>query len=160
MGAKHNNKSKQQQLTPAKDPRLEYLHSIGLTDKTAADLQPQNLDDFATTTANDFELIGTDVCDGFEYYRAVDDQSVKGAELKGYFALPKGTDVRYRGCHTDNEIMMVRTVEAGDAYRQAEHAKRAALRSGIKTGTKPMGGGAVYNESTEHSSVSVKTMER
>ena len=158
MANKHQNKNKQ--TAGLSDPRLAYLHSIGLTDKTAADLAPPSIDKFATTASDDFELIGKDVHKDFEYYRAVDDQSVRKAEQRGYFKLPSGADVRYRGCHTPNEIMMARTIEQGNAYRAQEHAQRQALRSGNRNASQPMGGGAVYNEQTVHSHVQVNTQER
>ena len=163
MANKHQNKNKQAERpvnTEPQDSRLAYLHSIGLTDKTAEDLAPPPIEKFGTTTSNDFELIGSDMHPEFEYYRAVDDQSIRKAEERGYFKLPSGTDVKYRGCHTPNETMMARTVETGEAYRNAEYTKREALRSGKTSGSSPMGGGAVYNETTEHSRVTVPIQER
>jgi hypothetical protein len=105
-------------------------------------------------------MIGDDVHPGFEYYRAVSDRSATHAEALGYFRLPSDVDARFKGCHTEGEIMMARTREVGDAYRKAEHARRLALRSGKTSGSTPMGGGAVFQETTDHSHVSVNTKER
>lgn len=139
--------------------RLAYLHKIGLNDMTAEDLEAPDLDDFGTRTSDDFELTGKDVHGDFEYYRSTNDLSLRKAEEIGYFRLPKGTDAKFKGCHTEDEVMMARLKTTGAAYRKAEHTRREALRSGTTTGQTPMGG-AVFNETTERSTLPVHIQER
>ena len=158
MATKSKNKSKAED-SGLFDNRLAYLHRIGLTDMTAADLEAPSLEHFGTRTSDDFELTGRDVHGDFEYYRSVDDLSLRKAEEIGYFRLPKGTDVKFKGCHTENEIMLARPKDVGAAYKKAEYARRQALRSGTTTGETPMGG-AVFNETTERSTVQVAIRER
>ena len=159
MGQKHQKGNSPKTTPTPTDPRLAYLHRIGLTDKTAADLEAPSLENFGTRTSDDFELMGKDVHGDFEYYRGVGDLSIRKAEEMGYFKLPKGTDVRFKGCHTDEEVMLARPKTVGDAYRKAEPARREAHRSGITSGSTPMGG-AVFNETTERSTLPVSIQER
>lgn len=158
MAQKHQKGKGAPPATPS-DSRLAYLHRIGLTDKTLDDLEAPSLDNFGTRTADDFELMGRDVHEDFEYYRGVGDLSIRKAEEIGYFKLPKGTDVRFKGCHTEDEVMLARPKTVGAAYRKKEHARREALRSGTTSGTTPMGG-AVFNETTERSKLPVNIQER
>ena len=158
MSSKHINKNKQ--AATADDLRLAYMHKIGLTGKTSADLQAPDVSEFATRGQNDFEVIGDAIPPGFEFYRAVDEMSIQKAAEMGYTQIPSGSGIRFRGCHTENEVMMIRTVEAGDAYRRSEHSRREALRSGVKRNSKSLEGGAVYNETTDRTPLSVQTMER
>lgn len=159
MANKHQNKNKADQGTLATDRRLVYLHKIGLTDMTAEDLEAPKLEDFGTRTSDDFELMGNDVHGDFEYYRSTDGLSMRKAEEIGYFRLPKGTDVRFKGCHTEDEVMLARPKTIGDVYRKSEYARREAHRSGTTTERTPVGG-AVFNETTERSTLPVHIQER
>ena len=157
MASSRKNKQVEKQTDSCSE--LEYLHKIGLTDMTAEDLRAPKIENFGTRTSDDFELLGADVHPKFEYYRATGDLSIRKAEEIGYIQLPSQTDVRFKGCHTKDEVMMARLKTVGDAHRKQEHARRQALKSGTTTGQTPMGG-AVFNEKTERSQMSVPIQER
>ena len=140
--AKPMTKTKQAKPT---DPRVAYLHSIGLTDTTAADLVAPEIGALQHRADRPFEWVGK-VHDEFEYYRAVDDNSITAAEGRGYFRLPAECGVRMRGCHTDKEIIMARTKEVAEVHRLADLQRIEAERSGSFQQATPLSNGIAINE--------------
>lgn len=136
--------SAQKKQGKAQDPRLEYLQSMGL-DATAADLQAPQVTDIRHGGMSAFDWVGN-THEGFEYYRATDENSIQDAERRGFRKLPKDCGVRMRGCHTDAETIMVRTVEQAAAHNKAEQLRVDKLRTGSRSRALPMGGGVQLSE--------------
>ena len=66
-------------MEPKKSNKLEYLHSVGLTDLDESALRAPELSKFGTNADDDFMLIGKDVHPEFEYWRATSGTDIERA---------------------------------------------------------------------------------
>lgn len=147
-----NAKTKHNKQAEPVDERVAYLRSIGMTDAKAADLVAPDVGSLSHRSADPFKWVGN-VHGDFEYYRAVDDNSEYSAKGLGFFRLPKDAGVRMQGLHTENEIIMARTREVGDAHRAAERRKVEEGKAGKFQKQTPLAHGININESVARSQI-------
>tara|TARA_R100001594_G_C3924756_1_gene236636 strand:- start:197 stop:661 length:465 start_codon:yes stop_codon:yes gene_type:complete len=147
-----NAKTKQSKASKPIDENLEYLKRIGMTEAKAADLMAPDVGALQHQAANPFKWVGN-IHPNFEYYRATDDNSIHSAKGEGYFQLPKGAGVRMQGCSTENEVIMARTKEVGDAHRAAERRRVEEEKTGRFSKQTPLSHGININESVARTQI-------